>query len=379
MPRRIFITAAEVSGDKYAGGLAGALRRLDAEIVVEGLGGPAMTAAGVKIHFETTARAAMTFHAVARAREVWRWLQWIKQEYAQRKPDLHVCVDSSGFNLHFAKVARHFGVPVLYYVAPQLWASREGRIKKVRAYVDRVASIFPFEAEWYRQRGVDATFVGHPLFDAIPPNRLELSASPPRYPDRPPVIGIVPGSRSSEVKANLPHLASVMQGLRSAFPAARFMIPTIEDQHANVCECVSRRDRALYEASTIWPDFDWMIPQCDLVITKSGTSTVHVAAYGVPMIVVYRINRFAWHLAGRWLVKTKKIAMVNILAGQTELVPEFIPWYGGVTAVTNCALDLLRHPQKLAEQRRKLIELIEPISHPGASVNVARMAMEMMR
>lgn len=377
VPRRVFITAAEVSGDNNAASFAAALKLIDPSIRIEGLGGPKMASAGVKIHFETTARAAMTFHGIGRAREVWRWLRWMKAEYARERPDLHVCVDSSGFNLHFAKVAKSFGVPVLYYVAPQLWASREGRIKQVRAYVDRLACIFPFEAQWYRDRGVDATFVGHPLFDSIPENRLELSATPSRFPDRPPVIGVVAGSRTSEVKANLPHLIRVMERIKGDFASASFVLPTTASADEMVTHYLRQLGSGLEARATVG-GFDQVIPGCDLVLCKSGTSTVHVAAYGVPMIVVYRVNPLLWHLAGRWLVKTKKIAMVNILAGQIDLVPEFIPWYGSVDAVADCAIDLLKNPEKLADQRRKLIEVIGPIAAPGASANVARMALEMM-
>ena len=124
--------------------------------------------------------------------------------------------------------------------------------------------------------------------------------------------------------------------------------------------------------------FDALIPQCDLVITKSGTSTVHVAAWNVPMIVVYRINPILWHLAGRWLIKTRKIAMVNILAGQTDLVPEFIPWYGSNAPVADCAIDLLKHPEKLANQRQKLAKVMRQLDRPGASMNAARIAMELL-
>jgi lipid-A-disaccharide synthase len=375
LSRRVFITVAEVSGDNNAARFAAALRQLDPTIEIEGFGGPAMAAAGVKIHFETTRRAAMTLHAVGRAGEVWRWLKWMKAEYARRPPDLHVCVDSSGFNLHFAKVAKSFGVPVLYYVAPQLWASREGRIKQLRAHVDRLACIFPFEEQWFRDRGVNATFVGHPLFDALPANRLELSATPPRFPDRPPVIGILAGSRRSEVEANIHGLLVVAEVIGECFQGTRCLIPTTPAGHEYVRDEIGHWDvDATVEVNAV----DRFIPQCDLCLVKSGTSTVHVAAYAVPMIVVYRASPILWHLLGRWLVKTKMIAMVNILAGQTELVPEFIPWHGTHEPVADCAIDLLNHPEKLADQRRKLIELMEPLAEGGASMNVARMALDMI-
>src|SRR5205807_391018 len=130
-----------------------------------------MRAAGAIVHHETVSRATMFLRALVRTVEIWKLLRWTRGYYRQSPPDLHVCIDSSGMNLHFAKMARSCGVPVLYYIAPQLWASRKGRIKQVREYVNRVACILPFEENYYRQRGVAATFVGHPLFDEMPAGR----------------------------------------------------------------------------------------------------------------------------------------------------------------------------------------------------------------
>jgi lipid-A-disaccharide synthase len=375
LPKRIFITAAEASGDQHAAELIRELKKLDPTIEIEGLGGPKMSAAGATLLEETVGKAAMGWRGALRALEASRWLKRVANRYREQKPDLHVCVDSSAVNLPFASLAKkQFGVPVLYYIAPQLWASREGRMTKVRAYVDRVASIFPFEEPYYRSHGVNATFVGHPLFDEMPVDRAARDAGP-RFPDVAPVIGIIPGSRRSEVRSNLPHLAQVMDGILHEFPEASFLIPTTASSHALVNEMLrGRADVAIQQDG-----FDDLIPRCDLVITKSGTSTVHVAAWRVPMIVVYRINPFLWHLAGRWLIKTKKIAMVNILAGQIDLVPEFIPWYGSNRPVLECALEFLRYPEKLREQRAKLDELMKPIDKPGASANTAALALSTMK
>ena len=374
VPKRIFITVGEVSGDNHAAGFIAALKRIDPSIQIDAVGGPRMAAAGAILHQETTKKAAMTFHAIKRVNEIRRLEAWLRERYRSTdRPDLHVCIDSSGFNLRFARLAKAAGVPVLYYVAPQLWASRESRIKQVRASVDRLACIFPFEEAWFRERGVNATFVGHPLFDHLPANRFER-VSTVRYPDRSPVIGVVAGSRRAEVRENFPPLIEVMRGIAKRYPEARFLLPTtpagdalIREQINPSLDCVIKQDA-----------FDELIPQCDLVLCKSGTSTVHVAAYGVPMIVVYRINTLLWQAAGRWLVKTPKIAMVNILAGNIELVPEFIPWNGDPAAVINAALSLLTDPEQLADMRKKLLDLIAPLDRHGASDNVARMAMEML-
>ena len=251
-------------------------------------------------------------------------------------------------------------------------------MRKMRQLVNKLACILPFEQEYFRGHGVDATFVGHPLFDELPPDRSRPAG--PHFPDVPPVIGIVPGSRRGEVQANLSHLLDVARRVRIAFPAARFLIPTT----SAVDEMVRR---GVSELLPIQPaqieiamnQFDSLIPRCDLVLCKSGTSTLHVAAWGVPMIVVYRINPVLWHAAGRWVVKTKKIALVNILAGNTDLVPEFVPWYGSNQPVAELAIRFLQTPGMLAEQRGRLERLIATLDKRGASADVARMAMEMIR
>src|SRR5581483_3932685 len=329
MPRRVFITVAEVSGDQHAAELIRSLKQLDPDIIIEGFGGPLMQEAGANILYETTRKAAMTFHAVKRVFEVSRLLKQAREYYRQHKPDLQICVDSSGMNLHFARAAKEEGVKVLYYIAPQLWASREGRMKKVIKYVDHVACILPFEENYYRSHGATATFVGHPLFDELPADRAREAG--PRFPDALPVIGIIPGSRRSEVKANFPHLLEVMRRISVEFPKACYRIPTTAAGDSIVRETLGSKsqDDPIFGKVEIFADgFDQAVSGCDLCVTKSGTSTLHVAAWNAPMIVVYRLNPLVWHLAGRWLVKTKKIALVNILAGQIDLVPEFVPWYG---------------------------------------------------
>jgi lipid-A-disaccharide synthase len=377
----VFITVAEVSGDTHAGNLIRALRELDSTIQIDGIGGPRMQAAGANIVYESVGNAAMGWRGALRAVEVIRLLRQTRKRFedASHRPDLHICIDSSAMNLPFAQMAKSMDVPVLYYVAPQLWASREGRMKKMRAYVDRVACILPFEEEYYRQHGVDATFVGHPLFDELPDasERERVAHEGRRFPNAPPTIGIVPGSRRSEVVSNLPHLLEVADALIAQFKSARFVGPTTDSVDSLVREMIEPRpDRAKFEQRI--DGFDSMMPRCDLCLCKSGTSTLHVAAYNVPMIVVYRVSPLMWHGLARWVVKTKKIALVNILAGNTDLVPEFVPWYGSNQPVIDCALELLRDPHKLNEQKRRLHELMRSLDSRGASMNTSRLAMEMM-
>ena len=385
--RRVFITVAEVSGDRHAAQLVKSLKALDPQIEVEGLGGPEMAAAGATVHFDTVQNAAMGWRGALRAGEVYRRLRWTRRHFEQRRPDLLVGVDSPSMNFHFAKAAHARGIPVMQYVAPQLWAWREGRMAKLRKWVDHLACILPFEEAYFRRHGVRATFVGHPLFDELPPHRS--AADGPRFPERPPVVGLLPGSRRSEAAANFPRMLKVAARIREAFPAARFLIPTTPATH----EVVERALRAsgsadgVAAASTFRRDaFDELVPQCDLCVTVSGTATLHVAGFGVPMIVVYHGSQLLWNAVGRWLIRTRTFALVNLLADPNptdpdpagHVVPEYVPWCGSTEPVARRAIDYLSNPSKLDLQQRALDRLVGTLDRPGASMNVARLAMELI-
>jgi lipid-A-disaccharide synthase len=396
--RRVFITAAEVSGDLHASHLIRSLRGMDPAVVVEGHGGPRMREAGAIIHTETTAKAAMGLGGVGRVREMYRLLRWTRDRFRADPPDLQICVDSSAMNLHFARVAKtaNLGrpIPVLYYIAPQLWAWREGRMKKLRRWTDRLACILPFEEAYFREHGVNATFVGHPLFDAV--GKRSHQAETRNRKSEGPVVGLLTGSRRGEARGNFARMLGAAERIKKEFPTARFLVPTTAATNPVVTQNVT----SLPPSSILHPPsssltiqegaFDAFVPRCDLVITVSGTATLHVAIHGAPMIVVYYGSPLLWNALGRWLVRTRTYALVNLLAADPQLastgrvtrpmhiVPEFVPWYGDVTPLADHAIDLLRHPEKLAAQRQNLAALTSKLDRPGASQRTARMAMEML-
>jgi lipid-A-disaccharide synthase len=373
----VFITVAEASADLHAANLVRSLKEIDPGIVVEGIGGERMREAGAIVHHETTRRAAMGWRAALRAKEVSGWLDWARTYYDKNRPDLAICCDSWSMNWHFARLAKERGVPVLYYIAPQTWASREGRVAKLKKYTDKVACILPFEEQYFRQHGVDATYVGHPLFDELPKDRERREGK--RFPERAPVIGLLPGSRRGIARHNFPHQLDVARRVRQKFPGATFLVPTTDATHDVVVDA-ARGCAGL----TIDPGgFDRVVPQCDFCVTVSGTAALHVAAYGVPQVVVYRGNPVLWHLVGRWVVKARTYSLVNILAGRVggreeQISPEFIPWYGSNGPVAEAVVDYLRHPGKMAEQRRLLLEVVRPLDQRGASMNAARLGVELM-
>ena len=382
MARRIFITVAEVSGDQHAAQLVRSIRALDPSIEIEGLGGPRMREAGANILYETTRAAAMGVGGIGRVVELLRVFRWLKSAYFIRRPaDLQICVDSPAMNFHYAKAAKERGIPVLYYIAPQLWAWREGRMKKLRKWVDEVACILPFEQEYFRRHGVNATFVGHPLFDELPKDRVIDPAL--KYPNRPAIVGLLPGSRTQEAKLNFSHLLDVARRLAQAIPDISFRVPTLPATDSIVNQTLGEHPLLGVDGQPLvkvcLEQFDQVVPQCDLCLTVSGTATLHVAAYGVPMIVVYRGSRIFWNLVARHLVKTRTFSLVNLLAQERRhIVPEFIPWLGSDVPVFEAALEMLKSPEKLADQRGELQKLVRSLDQAGASNNTARMAIELM-
>jgi lipid-A-disaccharide synthase len=383
MGRRIFITVAEVSGDKHAAQLIRSLRELDPQLTIEGHGGPEMAEAGARIHRNTVAKAAMGWRGALRALDVLKLLRWTNRYFDEYRPDLQIGVDSPSMNFHFARLARRRGIPSLQYVAPQLWAWAPWRMKKLRNCVDQVACILPFEEAYFRAHGVNATFVGHPLFDELPPGRGRDRAAWSN--GRPPIIGLLPGSRKAEAQYNFPHMLEVADRLRHEFPGVKFLVPTTDATHPVVEKLLIPQANDIEFALDA---FDQMVPRCDLCITVSGTATLHVASFGVPMIVVYRANALAWHAGGRWLVKARTFALVNLLAKQStadsvaaaggHIVPEYVPWIGPADEVAELAIGLLRNPQQLQAQRDQLDRLVRTLDHPGASMRVARLALEMI-
>ncbi len=410
MPRRIFITVAEVSGDKHAAGLIRSLKNVEPDLIIEGLGGPEMEAAGAVIHQNTVTRAAMGIRGALRALEVMRLLRWTRRHFDQHPPDLWVGVDSPSMNFHFAKVARERNVPTFQYVAPQLWAWAEWRMAKLKRLVDFVACILPFEERYFRAHGVNAAFVGHPLFDELPPERLGQggNGSPRTWgregaAGRPPVIGLLPGSRQSEAEGNFPGLLAAAAEIERAFPDAQFLTPTTPATHPVVQRRLADRAAGIgpRRVEVAQGAFDQMVPRCDLCLTVSGTATLHVASFGVPMIIVYRGNRVLWNAIGRWLIRTRTYGLVNLLAAnanaglaaaadgsnirpagldaRSQVVPELIPWYGDGGQLAQLAIGHLRDPSRLEAQKERLATMLRSLDRPGASDAVARLALEQVR
>lgn len=352
------------------------------DIELEGIGGEAMRQAGVRVHHETVRGARWGLGAFMRAREMFRIFRWTRRRFREAgPPQLMVCCDSWTMNKHFLAVARAFGVPTLYYISPQVWASREGRIRRMRRMIDRMAVILPFEETWLRQRGLDATFVGHPLFD-------ELGSEPPafdateRFPNRPPVIALIPGSRRKVVADNFPRLLEVAELILERFGQAKFVTPTVEATHELARQVLAKRQQdweRLGRIELACGEFEDIVARADAAVCVSGTATLHTAALGVPLVAVFMAPRLGWFLVARFMVKTRTFALVNWLHPRREhVVPEFIPWFGDAHPVAQKVLEWLVEPAKLRQQRAAQEAVVDPLRSKGASANAARIVVEMI-
>jgi lipid-A-disaccharide synthase len=362
--RRVLLVAGEASGDAHGAGLVRALRAggLDADFY--GVGGPAMAEAGVALrhHFRELAVVGLTeaLARLPRAVALWRDLT---RELRRAPPDLFVPIDAPELNLRLASAAAGRGVPVVYFVAPQLWAWRASRVRALRRSVRELLVLFPFEPDWFSARGVPTTYVGHPLIDALDalrpdpglPARLGLGENEP--------FGLLlPGSRPGEIARHLPVLAAAA----ARTPALRWVV-----RRAPEVEPAAYRRRA-GDASRIALSDEPLLSlaaAARIVVAASGTASFEAALTGTPLIVVYRVSAITWALARR-LVRVPWVSMANLTAGRA-IVPELLQ--GDFTPERLAAeiAALLADPERAARMRADLASLRARFDTRGAYARAA--------
>ncbi len=371
----VFMSAAEPSADLHAASLIGAVARLRPDIRFAGVAGPAMQAAGCWPIFDMTRHSAMLLGAVGAVLPALRLLASTSAHLRRYPFAAAVVVDSPTLNLPIALRAKRRGLPVLYYIAPQLWAWGRHRVGRVRARVDRLAVILPFEEPFFRSHGIDATYVGHPLFDAL--------ASEAPDPERvaeirqmgQPVVALLPGSRQHVVHEVLTGQLEVTKRIRQRFPDAHFGVSVANDRAERViADALLRTDVPVTAYRSRNAD---LLTAADLALVASGTVTLEVAYRHTPMIVMYNANRWAYHLLGRWLIRTPHLSLINILAGR-RLVPEFMPYYRSTAPIAELAISLLADPGALRAMAVDIAAVLDPLVKTGASENTARILLEML-
>ncbi len=356
MAPTILVSAGEASGDMYAAGLVRALRKRWAEATFFGCAGPELIKAGVEPVVDASSLAVVGIVEVVRhiPRIAGEYLK-LKRAAEQRKPDLAILTDSPDFHLRLAGRLRKIGAPVLYLVAPQVWAWRKGRIQTIRRNVNRLACIFPFEEQFFRNQGVPADYIGHPLSWLLRSGTSrEAFCEKHGIPTGDPIVAVLPGSRAGEVMRHLPVVADAVRRLAREWKATFVVgLPHGLVGRIGKQDFFARAGRApvkIVEGET------WDLEACaDLALAASGTVTVEAALLGVPMVTFYRVSEATWIL-GRRLVDVPFFTMVNLIAGR-RVVPELIQKDCTGERIAAEALRLWDDPAAMGKMKEGLAEV----------------------
>ncbi len=373
--KRIFISACEHSAEMHCANLIAAVKRQSPTAVAwVGLGGQKMAAAGCTLLANPVQRAAMLYNVLGQLGYYRQLMRQAADYLAQNPVDLVVVCDSPAFNFHIAKAARRRGIPVLFYVAPQLWAWAPWRIGKLRRTCSRLACILPFEQDWFRSRGVDAAFVCNPLFDEL---AEPVAANAKTYADYrvdAPRIALLPGSRDAEIRTLWPAMLEIAAMLKAKHPHATFLSCAADaDKLARMQRMAENAPSIDYSMAKVYQT----AKACDFTLVASGSATLQVAAAGCPMAILYQSNKWMWRLVGKWLIRIRHLSLVNILA-QHELVPEYMPYFDSTVPITDTCGQWLNSPAKLAQTSRALVDLVAPLAASKASQNTAKIVLQML-
>lgn len=363
------LVAGEASGDLHGAQLARALSALAPGVWLTGMGGIRMAEAGVRLVEDLTGLAVVGgSEAVGRLPRLYRAYRTLARAMAETRPRGLVLIDFPEFNLLLARVAKRLGIPVIYFVPPQVWAWRRGRVRRIARLVTKVLAVFPFEVPLYRSAGVPVEFVGHPLLDSLP-RALDRAEARRRMalPDGSTLVGLLPGSRREEVERLLGPMTEAAARIQAAWPDVRFALalaPTVKPEAvAAVAACPAKIDVLSGRTHEI-------MAAADLLLIASGTATLEAACLGTPMVVCYRVSRLS-ELIGRLLIRVPWISLANILANRA-VVPELLQDEATGERLAEEALSLLREPGRLAAQREAFCGIRGELGEPGVGERAAR-------
>lgn len=369
----LFISAGEPSGDLHGANLVRALRARNPAVRVSGFGGPQMEAAGAELLYPLTTLAVMGFVRVLKhLRTFFRLARLAQEHWSADRPDAVVLIDYPGFNFALAKRAHAAGIPVYYFVPPQIWAWRTGRVKKIRRWCTGVLTALPFEDDWYRSRGVPTRFVGHPYFDELAAQRPDASFVEAELRSGGPVVGLLPGSRDQEVAANLPLLVGTADRVAAARPEVRFRVAAFNERQAEVARAsFAGRNLPVEVLVGRTPEVIAVATAC---VAVSGSVSLELMGRHVPTVVVYRMGPLMLKLV-RKLVKVPYMSLVNLLAGE-ELYPEYATHSDDPAPVVGPILRWLNDPSARQAVVARLHDLTSREARPGACDRAAGFLLE---
>jgi lipid-A-disaccharide synthase len=373
---RILIVTGEASGDLHGAHLAKAIMALDPTTELIGIGGPSMRAAGVNLVPGVPQLDVMGLIGLSAVRAMLQRVRAIRRVLKAEAWDLVVLIDNPGLNFHFARVAKAAGRRVLYYIAPQLWAWRPGRMKWIQRRVDHVVVILPFEPELYHRAGVRCTFVGHPLLDMVAAHydraklRREFGLSESAR-----VVGLLPGSRVSEVEMLLPVLLKTAARLVLAEPGTQFILAQASSIDDNLIQTLLRDSPV--PVQVVHDRASEVMALSDVLLIASGTATLQAAVVGTPMVLLYKTSPLTYRLA-RWLITVKWIGLVNLVGGRL-IVPELVQEDATDERLCREVLHLLRDPSAYNEMKEGLRQVRQLLGEPGASSRAAQVVLSECR
>ena len=367
------LVVGEASGDVHGANLVKALHRQDANLKIFGVAGEQLERTDFEALFNVSKLTGMGLVELAgNVKNIWQAYQLLRGALKQRRPDLLILIDFPDFNLRLARVAKSLRIPVLYYISPQIWAWRRGRVRQIAKSVDRMAVVFPFEVEFYRRHGVNVTFVGHPLLETVTTsqNRETVLARHGLNPTKK-TVALLPGSRHGEVSRHLPVMLAAAAQMRAADNVQFFCLRASTIDAADLAAMIADAKIPIVEADR----YD-AVRAADMVWTASGTATLETALLARPMVIVYRMS-WLTYLIARLLVRVEHIGMVNLIAGK-RLVPELIQGNVNPQRLVAESRRLLNDEKARSAIVEELTRLRERLDSPGAADRVAAIALGMI-
>ena len=376
-PQTIMFSAGESSGDQHAANMFKELQIQLPNIKGLGMGGTKMQQVGVDIRFDSSGIAVIgLIEVIKHYGDIRKALKLMEKLLLTEKPDLLVCVDYKEFNLRLAGFAKKQGVKVLFYVSPQVWAWRPGRVVTYGKAIDMMAVIFPFETTYYEAKNVPVQYVGHPSVDKVHPqlSKAEDMAKYSLSTDNP-VIGILPGSRINEIKRMLPLMLAAAEDLAQSHKGIQFVLPQADSISDTLLQGYLQTSSVDIKVIKNQP-YD-VIQCCDAIMTTSGTATLEIALLMIPMVIVYKLSVISYFL-GKYLVHTKFIGLPNIIAGK-GIVKELIQHEvtrENLVAELNMILGNINYRE---EMLTNLATVKEKLGQGGGSKNMAVLAVKMLK
>jgi lipid-A-disaccharide synthase len=375
---RIFLSAGEPSGDLHAANLIRALRQRWPQAEFVGYGGPRMEQAGMTLLFSLVDMAVMWFlRVLLNIRTFIRLIDDADRYFRDERPDAVVLIDYPGLNWWIARKAKERGIPVFYYVPPQIWAWAGWRVKKVRKYIDHVLCSLPFEPAWYHARGVPhAVYVGHPYFDELAERTVDHGFLQAQQSRGLPVIALLPGSRTQELVRNLPIMLRAAARLLEERRDVRFVVACLHERHRALAERLIGKAGVSLPIEAFAGRTPELIRLADLAWAVSGSVGLELMVEALPTVVLYKLNRFDLWIA-RPFIKAKYISIVNLLA-DAELMPEYLTPHDVSGELAQWAAVWLDDPLERAEESRRLAALCLRVAVPGASERAADQIVEVL-